>query len=323
MTLRIETAIAVSGIVVLALLSGCSKQEAPASGSAESPASATAQKEAPKREEVDQYASAPEAFSRMKCASVDKAAGPDVFGVQMGMSFDNALMAIRCQTKDRGHFEYMTDTLQAGTEGIVDRQGLRVRVGRRLPACEDEFLKGSNYNKWDIQCMRGQYSYRDITETIDVVSPGLPQAQTTVGIWRVQKFPAGEGPTVQAAVDAIKAKYGPATKEEGFGGAVRLFWLKNPDGTPMDPARSGRCQNGVYTDVAHSAFEGECGHSIRVEVDPVDANKLLVESISVAMIDPQRALQVSDQLTAYVKAEKAKGAQKEAERAKSMDDVKL
>lgn len=339
-----KTCMRISSLIVLGMLSACSdpsptssdtaaesKPVSTAGPAAAAPNAAVAAKAETKAaaEKPDEYFSAPESLGRLRCP-VESASteSPDIVGIRIGMSFDNALMVLRCHTKDKGHFNWMTSSLAIkNSQGYLEKQGIQLKVGRRLPGCDDLELKKAYPSRWEHKCLLNEYSYSAIKEDFSVMAPGPTGKQTVVGLWREQNFEKGKEPSAETILAALTQKYGapvqptnPTTRDR------RLYWQAPSTLDSAAPLKRGShtCISSIPASANQGSSFGEgCGLTITAEISTTGIDGALVSSLKIGMADQDLAIEVGDQTQADVDQRRAQAREAELEKAAPAEDIKL
>jgi len=214
-------------------------------------------------------------------------AGPDIIGLRLGMTVDEALATARCalgadaqvKTDDRWLDRLDTHGVALGTQTFT------VRKGEHRPC---DFRR-----EWQ-EC-EGGMKWEHVDETVTVATPGAPGAESAQVVWRNQIFREDAMPPVQALLDALTAKYGQpqlvdkSDTARGYSAGYRdLEWVYDHAGNPMAEANPmfHQCRGAV------SAFRGDnsarwtdgCGLSIRARVMLSGKNPGLAMEMGSAML---------------------------------------
>ena len=214
--------------------------------------------------------------------------GPDMTGVRLGMTLDEALATVRCNLGEDAVVTTETrwlDNLDTyGTE--LDVQLFTVQKGEHRP-CDLA-------REW--QDCRGGEKWEHVDEIVSVGTPGAPGEDTAWVVWRTQNFRPGQMPAAQAVLDALVAKYGPPQRTEAadedygyIGGRRDLQWVLDPAGQPMSEANPlfYRCVGGVHA-AANSkrvSWTKGCGLNISARVVLSGENRGLAMELHTAMVD--------------------------------------
>jgi len=178
-------------LAAAALAAACGKNEAPAAKPAR-PAAATTT-----------AAAAAEAAPDCPPPKSAAPAGPDVIGVRLGMTRDEAINVVRCQSPQArlSKSDRWVDRLDTHGQKLGAQQ-FSARSGVTEPCDYKKFALG------EMQRCEGNIMWKKVTEVVTVATPGVPGQEKVQGMWRTQRFADGEMPTVAAAVEALQAKYG-------------------------------------------------------------------------------------------------------------------
>ena len=224
----------------------------------------------------------------------DDLAGPDVLGIKLGMSHDEALATVRCAlgegavVKTEGRW---FDGLE--THGVeLGPQAFTVQKGDDKPCDFQRNWQG---------CGFGSREWAHVDEVVTVATPGAPGSETAMVVWRSQNFREGAMPALQSVVDALVAKYGePQAVEESdkrwsnTAGYRELRWVRDRRGAPLaDPnplfrqcwtgAAPARRTKGGDGGTQVSWSDG-CGLTIRAKAFLSGQNPGLVVDLNVAMV---------------------------------------
>lgn len=214
--------------------------------------------------------------------------GPDMTGVQLGMSLDEALATVRCNLGEDAAVttenRWLDNLDTYGAE--LDVQLFTVKKGEHRPC---DFAR-----EWQ-ECEGGE-KWGHVDEIVSVGTPGAPGQETAWVVWRTQNFPAGRMPAVQVVLDALVAKYGPPQRSEavderrGYSAGRRdLQWVLDPNGQPMSEANPlfHRCVGGVYAESGSTrvSWTRGCGLNISARVMLAGDNPGLAMELHTAMVD--------------------------------------
>lgn len=215
-------------------------------------------------------------------------AGPDMTGIRLGMTLDEALATARCNLGEDAVVKTETRWLDSlDTYGVeLDVQLFTVQKGDHR-ACDfaREWQECQGGEKWD-----------HVDEVVSVGTPGAPGEETAWVVWRTQNFRPGQMPAAQAVLDALVAKYGPPQRSEavderrGYSAGRRdLQWVLDPGGQPMSEANPlfHRCIGGVYAepDSTRVSWTKGCGLNISARVMLAGDNPGLAMELHTAMVD--------------------------------------
>lgn len=317
-----------AGMAWLATLMGCSGASndvaAPADPTASvaqatNPAATPEPASAAKR---DEFKSAPEPLKRLQCPAT-RADGPDdIAGLQIGMSFEEALQLLRCHTGDKGHFNWLTSALNIeGSQGLLTRQGIDLVVGRRVSACDDQNLKTGRPDLYQMRCLNGGHSDLDVTETFRVMTPGPDDQQKVIGVWRKQIFAPGKEPSAEAVLAALKKKYGEPLKDKYRPNPNPMQWVR--DGGALSEHQALMCSFQVNATAAQGAsFSDNCPLVISAYYRTTGTDGVLVSELDVGMADGRQGIAIADQTQAFVDARRQQKSADEVRNAADQD-VKL
>lgn len=162
-------------------------------------------------------------------------AGPDITGIKLGMTIDEALTTTRCALGEDADVTVANRWLdRLDTHGVeLGTQTFTLRKGDHRP-CDFQ-------REWQ-EC-EGGLKWGHVDEIVTVATPGAPGKETAMGIWRTQTFREGAMPPVQALLDALVSKYGqPQITEDsdaprGYAAGHRdLEWMFDRNGHPLGEA---------------------------------------------------------------------------------------
>ncbi len=232
---------------------------------------------------------APEGAAALRCpAKVRKdLKGPDITGLRLGMSLEEALSTARCSLGE--------DAVVSEEKRWLDRMDVHgVPLGTQFFTIEKGSYRPCNYAREWQEC-RGKFKWEHTDEIVSVATPGAPGKEKAVAIWRTQTFREGQMPPVEATLEALTAKYGqPQLRENsdsprGHSAGTRdLQWLYDRAGNPLSEANPlfNQCRNAVYAangDTSARWQEG-CGLTISARVVLNGKNPGLAMAFHIAMI---------------------------------------
>lgn len=242
-----------------------------------------------------------EAALRCPDASGAAAAGPDIVGVRLGMTVDEALAAARCALGEDARVKTAQRWLdRLETYGVeLGTQSFTLHKGDHRPC---------NYQREWQEC-DGDRKWTHVDEVLVVATPGAPGKETARAIWRTQHFREGRMPAVQAVLDALVAKYGaPQWTEESdrpwshSAGYRELRWVRDRRGAPLaDPNPLFRqCDGAIHgrDEQTSAMWRDGCGLTIRARVLLSGKNPGLALELQTAMLE-------QSQMYAHVEAMKS------------------
>lgn len=299
------------------LLSACSGSDA------DTPQAAVAQNGKPSPKQGNSG----DAPAKLKCPARTRKdiPGPDVIGLKLGMTYEEALGTARCALGEdavvKTEQRWLRDLNAYGVE--LGTQSFTVKKGENRPC---------NYAKEWQKC-EGSLLWAQVDEIVTVATPGAPGSETAMVVWRTQNFREGQMPAAQAVLDALIAKYGEPQYTEnsdkpwsGTAGSRELRWVRDRRGTPLaDPNPLFRqCWNAIGGRGENTSvnWRDGCGLNIWARVYLSGKNPGLAMELNMGMV------QQSD-LWAHAEATQAKlqqlgQARRDAEMQKAGDaDVKL
>lgn len=232
---------------------------------------------------------APEGSAPLRCpARVRKELkGPDITGLRLGMTREEALSTVRCSLGE--------DAVVSEENRWLDRLDTHgVALGTQFFTVEKGSYRPCNFAREWQEC-RGKFKWEHTDEIVSVATPGVPGKETAMVVWRTQKFRDAQMPSVDATLEALTAKYGqPQVREDsnaprGYSAGTRdLQWIYDRAGNPLSEANPlfGRCRNGVYgggENTGASWTEG-CGLNISARVVLSGKNPGLAMELHTAML---------------------------------------
>lgn len=287
------------------VLAACGGDERQTTSAAESTASAAkAGRSTPPRPEDE----LPKARCPSKAGA--KVAGPDIVGLKLGMSFDDALNHARCAMPEGviGFTPRWFQQIRAGSV-TLERQAFTIQRGDTSECVYRQIGDAA-------KCGLGRRVWDHVDEMIHVASPGLDGRQTVVGIWRTQNWKAGEMPTRDAVLSALRDKYGRegelTNQQHGT-----VSWRYDANGAPLgasDP-QFQQCYGIAARAGSSQSWREGCGLSITADLVPPRDNPQLVQSLHVGMAHQQRLLEYGDAMQAELDRMDAERRRAEVERA--------
>lgn len=266
-------------------------------------------------------------LGKLKCpARIDKRlSGPDIAGLRLGMSLDEAVNVTRCHAKDaivvfedRWFDPYAFRTHQMKLE----RQVLIAQSGE-TSACDY-----STYNGMQA-CGLGQRAWDRVDEKIRVAVPGLPGAQTVVGIWRTQTYRDSEMPAIETVIAALTEKYGPYQRRTVqkvnnnlWSDRIELAWASDTSGTPFSEANPIflNCAVNVHARAEEGqTWQDGCGLSIAVTILAPRANPAVAGELSVGMMNQSEVYAYQEDLQLKLDDIEAARRDDELDKARSSD----
>lgn len=289
--------------LLAALLAACGKAPPPAPAAPAARATVAA-------------ATTPAGLAQARCpAKVDSAlSGPDIVGLKIGMTAADALNAVRCRQPDAVLVFQDRWIQQLNSYGLrLGHQSLEARSGDHEACGVKSFSDG-------LRCGEGGRVWKFVGESVFVATPGVPGRETVQGIWRVQRFRDGELPPADAVLKALIDKYGaPQQQQRDAAGNAYLYWVRDPQGQPLAPARVAACA-GVQArgDAAQRWSEG-CGVTVAAQLQAPRDNPALAREVHVGLLNQQQLIdygrRLQDELVALDKARRAQELDKAAQAA--------
>jgi hypothetical protein len=290
MSVPVRSSFALPCLVAAIAIAGCGGDEktpAIAASSAATSKPANSSKAPPTRPEDE--------LPKARCPSKAGASlpGPDVVGLKLGMSFDEALNHARCAMPDGviGFSPRWFDRMQM--HGIaLEKQGFTIQRGE---TSECVFRQLGDAAK----CGLGRRVWDHVDETIRVASPGLDGRQTVVGLWRQQNWKPGQMPSRDAVLNALREKYGREgeLRDEQYN---TVSWRYDAAGQPLqssDPQFQQCYGISARADGSQAWREG-CGLSITADLIPPRDNPDLVQTLHVGMVHQENLLRYGDAMQA-------------------------
>lgn len=241
-------------------------------------------------DELEEAAMAgPDGPAPLRCpAKVRKTlTGPDIIGLRLGMTLEEAMATTRCSLGE--------DAVVTEEKRWLDRLDTHgVALGTQFFSVEKGSYRPCNFaSEWQ-EC-RGKFKWEHTDEIVRVATPGVPGKETAMVVWRTQKFRDGQMPPVDATLEALTAKYGqPQVRENsdsprGYSAGTRdLQWVYDRSGNPLSEANPlfDRCRNGVYAggENTGASWTDGCGLNISARVVLSGNNPGLVMELHTAMI---------------------------------------
>lgn len=258
-------------------------------------------------------------LQRPRCpARASRLTGPDVIGVRIGMTRDEALAAVFCP-RDEFNVLASTQWLNVQTHGgQLGVQTIKLQDGRPRRCTEVDQVMGGQYDRiFGIGCAGGSpYVLPQATQEITLATPGIPGQERVAAIWRYERFE--EKPTVDNTLASFTTKFGPASNRQETDEGTQLAWVWTPQNTPM-PANSpllSSCVSAVHPARAGnvSSVDG-CGLTIVAAAYRDDENPVLARSYAVAMVSPVAIQQTHDAMQDHFAQAQQASQQAEIERA--------
>lgn len=214
-------------------------------------------------------------------------AGPDIIGIRIGMTADEALATTRCALGEDADVKAANRWLdRLETYGVeLGTQSFTVRKGEHRPC---DFRR-----EWQ-EC-DGGLKWGHVDEIVTVATPGAPGKETALGVWRTQTYREGAMPPAQALLGALESKYGPpqivedSDQPRGYAAGHRdREWVFDRSGNPLAEANPMfvQCRGAVH---AHKGdtnvrWRDGCGLNIRARVLLSGKNPGLAMEVSSAML---------------------------------------
>lgn len=182
--------------------------------------------------------------------------GPDVVGVTIGMSADDAYRAIACSNR-----------------------ALRVTVSERGGFGPPALPDGRRLRNSIVGEAEG--------ERIEAALSGLPGAERVVTIRRSVTFAPGQEPARDALIQQLQGKYGTLTHDSREYGRWSGTTIRAPNGQPVPPNTllQSRCALSVGMLAGPPDLQGDCGHAVAVRIEESGNNPELAARLIVSMND--------------------------------------
>lgn len=236
---------------------------------------------------------ADDGLGKLKCpAKIHKGlTGPDIIGLKLGMSRDEAVNVVRCHAKD-AHIEFEDrwfDPYSFKTHQTkLEKQVFIAQTGE-TSACNYSSFEGMQ------KCGLGGRQWDHVSEKIKVATPGVPGEEKVVGVWRTQIYKEGETPAVETVVAALTKKYGPYQRRvvdrvnnNLWSDRIEIAWVSGVDGEPMSEANPIflNCAVNVRARVDDGqVWQDGCGLNIAVTLLTPRTNPDVVGEFSVGMMN--------------------------------------
>lgn len=180
--------------------------------------------------------------------------GPDVAGVTIGMSADQALQKLACSNRalrvafsDQGGF----------TQPLPDGRRPRTTISGEGPQ-----------------------------ERVVVALVGLPGQERVVTIRRTLEFAAGQEPVITNTIAQLEQKYGALAHNPAEYGRWTGHSLRDANNRPIAPNDSllgARCALSVGMQAGQPDLQGDCGLAVSVDIRPSSSNEQLAGRLVVSM----------------------------------------
>lgn len=272
-------------------------------------------------------AAADDGLGKLKCpAKVGKGLdGPDIIGLRLGMSRDEAVNVVRCHAEDayvvfedRWFDPYSFKTHQVKLE----KQVIIAQSGETSP-CNYSSFEGMQ------KCGLGQRAWDFVSERIKVAAPGLPGEERVAGVWRTQSYKEGATPAVETVVAALTKKYGPYQRRvvnrvnnNLWSNRIEIAWVSGVDGETMSEANPIflNCAVNVRARVDDGqTWQDGCGLTIAVTLLTPRANPDVVGEFSVGMMNQSGLFAYQEELQMKLDDIETKRRSDELESARTSD----
>jgi hypothetical protein len=287
---------------------------------------------APGDSQVAKPTSAPAAgadvgLGKVKCPAKIRTAltGPDIIGLKLGMSRDEALNVVRCHAKD-AYIGFEDRWFEPSSFNMH-----QTKLEKQVFLAQTGETSDCNYSSFEgmQRCGAGGRQWDHVSEKIKVATPGVPGGETVVGVWRTQTFKEGETPAVDTVIAALTQKYGPFQRRTVkhvnnniWSDRIELAWIRDADGAPLaeaDPAL-GQCSGNVRARVDDGqVWRDGCGMSIAATLLAPRTNPAVVGEFSVGMMNQGDLYAYQEALQLQLDDIEAKRRAGELEKAQSSD----
>lgn len=288
MSVPVRSSVILSCLVAAVAVGGCGRDEEPAAVAA-SPAARSKPGKPPEAASTRPEDDLPKARCPSKAGA--SLSGPDIIGLKLGMSFDDALNHARCAMPDGvlGFVPRWFQQLRTGN-ATLEKQGFTIQRGE-TSECVIRSLGDAS------KCGLGRLVWNHVDEQVFVASPGLAGRQTVVGIWRQQHWKPGEMPSRDAVLNALRAKYGRegelTSQQHGT-----LGWRYDTTGNPLSGDGFQQCYGIAARAGSSQAWREGCGLSITADLVPPRDNPDLVQSLYVGMANQEQLLDYGEAMQA-------------------------
>lgn len=234
----------------------------------------------------------------------------DIVGLEPGQSVDRVVELLK-KRDDSASIEIAQQWIRQ-SHGVPTRQLLRASNG--VPCAPGEAIRQDGS---DVHCdTLGQRfeARKSMSNEIIVAFVGMPGNEVVASIWRRTVYAKGANPSVAALETALAEKYGrPHIRQTESGyystthrlHATNLNWVFAPDQRPIrnDDATRQRCVNGPkpWFTTRHS-WNRACGLTIRAEIRPDPANRLLARELNVMVVHQRNLIDRLGRFDADLKA---------------------
>jgi len=273
-----------------ALLAACGGDDAASSNASSTPTS-TSSKQKQKAASTRPEDNLPKAKCPSKAGA--KLSGPDIIGLKLGMSFDEALNHARCALDD-GVIGFNNRWFQQMKTGSVtlEKQGFTIQRGE-TSECVFKSLGDAQ------KCGLGRRVWDHIDELVSVASPGIDGRQTVVGIWRYQNWKPGAMPSRDSVLAALRDKYGKEGElTDNPHGTVS--WRYDTAGEPLSKANPqfNACYGITARPGGSQQWREGCGLSITADLVAPRDNPQLVQTLYVGMAHQENLLNYGEAMQA-------------------------
>lgn len=270
--------------------------------------------------------------SKPKCPARTNAAltGPDIAGLKLGMTRDEALAVVNCHAPD-AHIQFDANWFDRRTlntyQTTLEKQAFTAQSGE-TSECDYRTYDGMQ------RCGMGNRVWDHVSETIRAATPGLPGQEVVVGVWRTQNYKEGDMPAVDRVIAALTEKYGPfqtrtvtPVRNHQWSDQIDLIWIRGvDDGVPLsevNPAFSQCAHNVRARPGDGQSWRDGCGLSIRVMLLTPRTNPDVVREFHIGMMNQGDLYTYGEALQAELEAIEQKRRQDELDRAKSAGNIDL
>lgn len=273
-------------LLVLATLAlgGCG------SGSPDTPATASAGADPDRQPQAAQASAGAAADCRPR--ATDPSAGPDIAGLQLGMSRDDAVNQVRCRLPEA--------QVQMEASFLSDMRATSVTLGDQAFVAQSGDSEPCDYRRggW-MNCGMGNQKWSFVEEWIKVATPGMPGHESAFAIWRTQRFREGQMPSIKAVMTALREKYGDFHERPDPPQYYRtkLMWARDTEGESIAEVNPifEQCVGGVNAEgVSWQTWREGCGLTIKAEIEINSQNPDLATALHVVLMDQQKLFLLGD-----------------------------
>jgi hypothetical protein len=282
----------------------------------------------PTAEEIAEAEAAPiyfdPALTRPRCpvrVNAEQYPAPDLLGVRLGMTRAEAFGVVFCDDRREFNVETQNTFFNVNTNGeTLGPQSIKLSDGARRACTPEERMSFIG----DTTCRYNTHVQENITQTINLLTPGLPGQERVMGIWRSQTFTENP-PTFEATVASLVQRFGePGITNDSGGESASYVWGWDTAGTAMTSANPQlqACRN-INSTFRNLSWSPDCGLTVVATVRRSSSNAGLAASYSVGMVNQQVLYQVGEAVEQHFTAQRDAAQQQELERAKGASAPEL